>query len=487
MNKKRRPNIVLIMTDQHRRDCLSCMGHDAVRTPNLDSLAQQGVRFTQAYTPSPICGPARGALFTGRFPPGCGAVGNWVALNQNCNILPQMLQDAGYQTALAGKLHFVPPEESFGFEYKQLNDLPGNIYANDGDHSDYVRDLANGSFRDDPHGPIRLFDEDEAQVFGGDLKRFILGSNWAAEPDHMTTWAADKSIAFLKHRDRDRPFFLFSSFFGPHQPYAVPAPWQGRHKPDNVTLPQPQLDAMTGRPIFEATQREMADRIKNELTEADKRECLAAYYDNVEMLDHHIGRIFDQLRKQDDWENTLVIMVSDHGDHVGQYGLFFKGDMYESSVGVPLLIKQPGGAAGAVCDRVVNTLDLYATIAQAAGCDAHAMDDELECQSLRPLLDDPQADWNQGVMSIVGLDPQQNVTMFRRGLWKLIRKACGKDQPALYELYDMREAVPDARDLWQDEAARAQIGDMAMVLDDWWLKQSRRYPKQVIRHDQQGK
>ena len=150
-NKPAKPNIVLIMCDQFRFDRLGAMGDTIIQTPNLDALSREGFLFKNAYCPSPVCTPSRASVKTGLFPPGNGMVTNWVPFKKkvagttdiNDYLLPERLRIQGYHTGMAGKLHFVPPEDKFGFDFKSLNDAPYSVYANDDKHSDYIKYIRN--------------------------------------------------------------------------------------------------------------------------------------------------------------------------------------------------------------------------------------------------------------------------------------------------------------------------------------------------------
>jgi len=467
-----RPNLLVVMTDQHRFDMLGCLGHPELHTPNLDALAGRGVTFTDAYTPSPVCGPARCSLFTGQFPPGNGAVGNWVPFHDGVSLLPERLQRLGYETACCGKLHFSPPEPAYGFDHKRINDVHGNRYANDAEHSDYVADLRQTLYAHDPDEPVRRFDDDETQYPDGEIQRFILGANFIPESHHITKWTTDEAIGFLDQRDEARPFFLFASYFGPHQPYAVPEPWGGRYDPDDVELPPQFYSGIQGGPVFSRTKGKNVRRFRAQLDEADYHRCIAAYMDNVTMLDAYIGRLFDTLGQRGLWDNTMVVFLSDHGDQLGRHQLFFKGDMYEGSARVPLIIK-PAGQASALPRRVtqpVNTLDLYGTLLDAAGDDGWR-GPEIEAGTLSPRLAGGDS-LPRDVFAIHGKSPDELLTMLRRGPMKLIRLSLPEENH--YELYDLGDAVPEMRDVASDPAYQSSLAELRAALDPWTESQRAR-------------
>lgn len=474
-----KPNILMIMTDQHRFDRLSCAGDPLLRTPNIDSIAEAGVRFTNAYTPSPVCSPARAAIKSGMYPPGCGVVKNWVPFKEGVQLMTHRLRENGYRTAVCGKLHFVPHQARFGFDYKRMNDAPYSIYADDDRYSDYIAWLRSTTYRDSDVDPVELFDEDESAFKHGDWYRFIRGSNFRKEHEHDIPWVADESIRFLGARDNEKPFILFTSFFGPHQPFGPPEPWNSMYDPESIELPA-QFDAeMRNNPIFQKTCAKRAEQFKRLWAPEVYRELIAAYYGQIAMIDHYVGHLFAYLKKEDLWDNTLVIFVSDHGDHNGAYGLFFKGQMYDSCCKVPLVIKPPYSSDGGIVrDEVISTLDLYGTILDMAG-DPSWQQPHIEAGSLMPLLHGQgNVVWSSKAFSIIGDSPEENLTMLRSDNLKLIRLSRGDGAP-LYELYDLNDRVVDVRNVFDDPAYQSAKERLKAELDAWWAQQSEKYPSEV--------
>ena len=215
---------------------------------------------------------------------------------------------------------------------------------------------------------VQRFNGDE-DSYTTDIERFILGGNFIPEEYHMTTWTADQSIDFLENRDEDRPFMLYSSFFGPHQPWDAPAPWKGTFDPDDIELPE--FDPPSGgSPYFEARfpEKYRTDFFGN-LKKADYKRIIAAYYDSITMIDHHIGRILDTLEQKGLWgEYHGCLHIGSWRSSRAVWVYFFKSSMYEGAARTPLLIKPAGGGpAGTTYEGNVNILDLYGTLGDAAG------------------------------------------------------------------------------------------------------------------------
>ncbi|MBT3273441.1 MAG: sulfatase-like hydrolase/transferase, partial [Spirochaetales bacterium] len=437
-----KPNIVLVMCDQLRYDRLGVMGDPIIQTPNIDALSREGLIFENAYCPSPVCTPSRASVKTGLFPPGNGMVNNWVPFKEQVAdstdireyLLPERLRALGYNTGMAGKLHFVPAEDNFGFDFKSLNDAPYSIYANDDKNSAYIKWLRENHFKDEDI--VKIFDKDES-YFPDNIYDFIMGSGWRTEEQHDIPWTIQESINFVDNRDQTKPFFLFTSIFGPHQPYLAPSPWDTLYKTDDIRL-GPRFHAeMSNSPIFQMGPGKLAKRLRSEWSDDKYKEAIAAYYGQISMIDHYLGKMFEQLKEKGLWENSWIIFLADHGDFNAAYGTFFKGDMYDVSAKIPLIIKPAGGQAiEGIKDELVNSIDVYGTILDIAGDKEWKKLPHMESKSLLPLFSETtKSEWENRVFSIIGSDPEQNLCMLREGSMKIIRKSVKSGDP-IYELYD---------------------------------------------------
>lgn len=442
------PNILFVMADQQQAGALGFLGHPTVRTPNLDRLAERGVSFTQAYCPSPVCGPSRTSIFCGHYPAATGVKANYQPYGENMRLLPELLRGAGYTTFMAGKLHLAPIENAHGFDEKHLHDAGYDLYRPDEPaHSEYVQWLADKRFNGDTAEVIRRFNADE-DCLETDPYRFIMGSNWRTEEEHSNTWVADRTVEFLK-RKHDKPFFAFASFFGPHQPMMPPEPWASKYSPGEIELPPEFFTATADKPLA-AEKRAGSPILRNGLTERQYREVLAAYYGQISMIDCGIGRILDELGG-----NTIVVFTADHGDHAGQFGLFFKCTMYENAARVPLIVSDPSKPPGR-CGKLVNNLDLYATLLERAGVDVP----QTASRSLVQLLEDPESPaWDNFTYS--ELYPW---TMVAQAGWKLIRFR-RDDGECVHELYRLDGGIPDASNLWDTDGAAATQAEMLELLN----------------------
>lgn len=377
-------NVVLAMTDQQRFDTLGCAG-SRVETVNMDWLAAQGTRFTNAYSATPSCIPARASLMTGMDPwhtgilgmgpgqPGCGNLSN---------TLPQLLGDAGYHTQGVGKMHFKPQRSLQGFHHTILDESarvqdPGFV-------SDYVS----------------WFDANRP----GDVDRYEHGidqNSWMSRPYHLpewlhaTNWTAGEAIRFLRRRDPTRPFFLKCSFARPHSPYDAP-PWYFDLY-DRSTLLEPAIGEWAS---VHDVPHDAADpnAWHGRRSPAEIHRARAGYYGSIHHIDHQLGRLLTELRRQRLDDDTLIIFTADHGDMMGDHNLWRKTYAYEGSAHVPLIVRPPAAMRDSVqpvSDLPVCLQDIMPTILDAAQV---AVPETVDGASLLPLMTgDGEAGWRDAV------------------------------------------------------------------------------------------
>lgn len=365
-----RPNIILITTDQHRGDCIGIDGHPVVQTPNLDELATSGIRFRRGMTESPSCIPARRSLMTGMSSAAQGMVGMTDAHWDPPHTLAGCLRDAGYQTALIGKLHLSPKGKRFGFEYQERADGPYEFEGNA-----YTRWLR------DEHG---MKDVDAGIAHGVDVNSWIGRPGHLTEQQGMTYWCASRAIDFLHHRrDPTAPFFLNVSIYDPHPPLVPPQWYYDRYI--HMELPEPVIGNWAHDPGGpERGYPTAAWRVH--LDPEVMRCCRAAYYATVNYIDDQIGRLIQYLRREGLFHDTLILFTSDHGEMLGDHHLYRKCWPYEASARVPYLIKPPaswGRDRKAVSNCPVGLQDVMPTFLDAAGA---AIPDACTGRSLLPII-----------------------------------------------------------------------------------------------------
>ena len=480
------PNILWIMADQFKYSALDCMWNSvedapyitAERnlTPCLDSLAEDGILFTNAYCPSPVCGPARASMKTGKYPPATGMVQNLTPLKEDNQYLPQILRDNGYETGMAGKLHLFPPEKDYGFTERHLADSPYDVYWDEPRHSEYISWLRENYYNDKGVDPVQLFNADESS-YDTNLKQFILGSKFRANEEHETGWTTDRTLDFLTDWNGSKPFFYYTSYFGPHQPYGVQPPYSEFVKPESVRLPESYYyDFKKNAPVYQDRNLTLQEHVRNSLSEQDCKELIANYLGQVHMIDESIGLLLKKLKEMEIYDDMMIIFSADHGDHLAEHGLFFKGEMYDSCCKVPLIIKPPRYRGTHVRREVVNTIDLFQTILDTAHCDwkpASGEERDYQSRSLTQLFAEKH-EWENITYSVFDPCKDRMLCMLRMDDWKLIRGAAGPDS-AVYELYDLKEDPLEHKDCYMDPAYRGIAVKMKALLDEWFHKEYNDY------------
>lgn len=421
-----RPNIIYIMTDQQSAAAMSCSGNPYVHTPNMDRLAANGVRFTNAYTAMPLSGPARAAMFTGYMPSESGVLENEVPLPDSLrsNTLGTLVRDAGYDCAYAGKWHVNTisiPDGEFGFR---------NIRDN--------------------------------------------GDNGLAEA----------CVGYLRNRPEDRPFFLVASFTNPHNicEYA-----RGQRTP-MAKVPEVSLDECPNLPEnfavqpYDASVLQYEKRLSYSLypttdySPDDWRRYRHTYYRLVEAVDAEIGKIVDEIDRQNLWKNTVVIFASDHGDGNGAHQWNQKTVLYEEVANVPFIICLPGGRnAGTVSDALVNSCtDLMPSVCDWTGA---AMPSGRSGKSLRKIAergaDGPEyivteTNFNQtsGTIGWMVRSSKYKYVLYDKGLYREM-------------LYDMETDRGEMRNLAVESSYMDIVREHRAVLEDWIRSHSRSAARQL--------
>jgi arylsulfatase A-like enzyme len=347
---QRRPNILLITTDQQRADTIAALGlNPVIRTPTLDRLVAEGTSFTRAYTPSPVCVPARFALITG-LPPvvsGCRENSN---MPEGRRSLMEMLTAEGYATHGCGKMHFTPDpggRRLWGFASR-----------------DFSEEVALG---DDYHEHIRRHGYGHVLDLHGLRGEYYYVPQPSQLPAHLhhSTWVADRSIDFIKRQLSGKPFFLWTSFIKPHPPFENPSPWNRLYRSVDMPDPWNPRNAADFTGFWNALQNRYK-YMERESNPHALRTVQAAYYACISFVDREIGRLLVALGPE--IENTLVIFTSDHGELLGDYGCFGKRCMLEASARVPLVVRYPRAfPAGLGCDTAASLIDIFPTLQAAVG------------------------------------------------------------------------------------------------------------------------
>ncbi|HBE03739.1 MAG: hypothetical protein A2096_17945 [Spirochaetes bacterium GWF1_41_5] len=343
-----KPNILLFFTDMQRADTIGALGNPVIKTPALDRLVKDGTSFTNAFTPCPVCIPARCSMQYGLYPSATKCAENYAMMSDNEASYPQMLGSAGYRTHAVGKCHFSPVWDALrGFHTRETQEE--GVPADD-DYSKYL--MQNGIDDYEPHG-VR------SEMY------YIPQPSRLPEKHHPSQWVGDRSLNFIT-RTRE-PWCLFSSFIHPHPPFTPPRPWHKLYRPHNMPLPRITQDMES---LYTSI-----NRIQNRYKYQDHginlnllRLQKAYYYAAISFVDYQIGRIIEYLEKSGQIDNTLIIFTSDHGEYLGDYHCFGKRSMHDASARIPFIIRYPEKySRNRQSDLPVSLVDVMPTFLGAAG------------------------------------------------------------------------------------------------------------------------
>lgn len=348
MNRK---NILFLFTDQQRYDTIEALGNPIIKTPALNRLAEQGIAFTRAYSPCPVCVPARHALHTGQLPHRTDCVINEHMPEGHASFM-EILSENGYQTHGVGKMHFhfadKPASELWGFDSRDRSE---EDLAED-DFTLFLKENGYGHVHD-PHGVRSEY-------------YYIPQPSQLPERLHNTTWVADRSIDFLERRDPNRPFLLMSSFIKPHPPFESPTPWNKLYRGPEMPLPKRPPDSDKLISYWNRFQNRYKYRDQG-IDDNLMRVMKAAYYGAISFIDYQIGRLLDYLEHNDLLDDTLIVFSSDHGEMLGDYDCVGKRNFLDSGARVPLIVVDPDGLKGMRCEKPVSLVDILPTFLQVAG------------------------------------------------------------------------------------------------------------------------
>jgi arylsulfatase A-like enzyme len=476
------PNVILVMTDQQKRDSLSVYGNPVCQTPNLERLASEGTIFDYAFTPYPVCVPSRVMTFTGRYSHNTRSRANSVLMQPDQKHLIKLMADAGYTTALSGKNHCFQPKDLGRF--------------------DYVWECGHG-------GPAEPPDKAAA-----DAKQFIVESQinkqcWGTvtnpnPADSLgTALTVTHAIDFLETQPANNPFFLWCSIADPHTPLQTSEPYASMYDPGDVPIPDQAEDEMASKPMAQKLDHTVlcGDKVKEE----DIRRVTATYYGMNTHIDHEIGRLLACVNQLGLTENTMVIYVSDHGEYLGEHHMIRKSKaLYDCLTRIPMIIRWPNKIpASTRRDEFVEIIDLMPTILEAIGLD-HP--NGQQGRSILPLFEDDSSyiprdavfgehgiESSDGSLRIHDFDdlgdipttptspdfaPRQKkgdlgpIKSIRTREWKLVYYPGNKEG----ELYDLTKDSGELRNLWGQPSQSHRKAELTARLLDWCIATEDRRP-----------
>jgi len=383
MNQRKQPNILFLMSDEHRADVTGYEGNTVIRTPVLDELARTGVVFRNAYTPSPICVPGRQAILSGQFPRSCGCERFGEDLAPGYMTYPRRLAEFGYETAVSGKLHLTGTDQMQGWTTRISGDMQVSPR--------YLGKEAAASRR--PLAGVKWTDAKE-------IARAGVGRGPCVVHDE---YAVEGALHFIENyfsspyydREQTHPLLLKVSLLQPHYPYFTSEDKFTYYL--NRVTPYLNQEA-SGHPFL--GQRQVRPEV--DVSERELRRATAVYYGMVETIDEQYGRVIRALehagQNLDDW---IIIYTTDHGEMLGEHGIWEKQKFYEGSARVPLIIRYPAGfGGGRTVEENVNLCDLFATLCELTGSETP---EGLDSRSLVPLLKNAGGtDWDNETVSQFG-------------------------------------------------------------------------------------
>ncbi|TDT77184.1 choline-sulfatase [Litoreibacter halocynthiae] len=452
------PNFLIFMVDQLNGTFFPDGPADWLHAPNLKKLAAKSTRFKSAYTASPLCAPGRASFMSGQLPSRTGVYDNAAEFSSAIPTFAHHLRRAGYQTCLSGKMHFVGPDQLHGFEERLTTD----IYPADfGWTPDYRK----------PGERIEWWYHNMGSVTGAGVAEI---SNQMEYDDEVAYHATRKIYDLARGKDA-RPWCLMASFTHPHDPYVARKKYWDLYEdcehlmPDVGPIPYEEQDAHSKR-ILDAN-----DRDNFNITEDHIRRARRAYFANISYLDDKIGEVMEALEATH--QEATILFVSDHGDMLGERGLWFKMSFYEGSSRVPFMVSSPEMKAGLVTDPVSN-IDFCPTLCDLAGVDMSEVMPWTDGQSIAPLgkgegRDAPVA------MEYAAEASYAPLVSLRYGKWKYNRCALDPDQ-----LFDLEADPQELTDLAADPAHAGTLASLQAKAEARWDLDA--YDA-AVRHSQAGR
>ena len=435
------PNILWLCTDQQRYDTIAVLGNSKIRTPAVDSLVRDGVAFTHAYCQSTVCTPSRASFLTGRYPRTTGCRQNGQTIPDKERLISRIFADAGYVCGLAGKQHL-----------SSCSDGKVEIRQDDGYHvfdwSHHPQpDWAENAYTQWLAAKGKTWDE----LYAGPGNNYV--KHGIPAEYHQTTWCADMAIKFIRAQ-KGKPWLFSFNCFDPHHPFDPPAEYLQKYNPADMPLPKFRPGELAEKTEYQRLDHEWAHNSPGEfhvanMTDDDKRQVTAAYYAMVELIDDQVARILATLEETNQSDNTIVLFMSDHGEMLGDHGIYFKGPhFYESAVRVPLIFRWPNHfRSGVHADGLVELVDIVPTLLQAAGL---PVPDGVQGRSLLPICNGQAAPSTH--RDYVYCE-YYNAWTHKRSYGTMMRT--GNEKIAVYhgidegEMYDLQSDPGEFENLWQ--------------------------------------
>jgi choline-sulfatase len=432
-------NTVVIMADEHSSKILGCYGHPQVKTPNMDSIAARGTRFSNHYTSSPICVPARAAFATGRYVSEIGYWDNAIAYDGKVPSWGHRLQEAGHHVLSIGKLHYTDDKAPTGLDEQVI---PMHIANGHGD--------LHGLIRDDPM---------RREQSRGMAEKVGAAENEYHKYDRDIAQRSADWIRTEASKHKDKPWVLFVSFICPHYPYEVPERYYNMYPPDQIPLPKQRVKPMSDHhhwwKLFENAY------CIDEFFEDDdhRRRAIASYYGLCTFVDDQIGMVLKAMEETGILNDTRVAYVSDHGENLGARKLWAKSNMYEEAANIPLILAGPGIPEGKVCATPTTLIDFFPTILDSAGVPLSDEDRKLPGRSLLEIANAPDDPDRIAFSEYHACGSKTASYMVRQGKYKYIHYV-----DYAPELYDLNADPEELTNLAEDPAHNGLLNEFEAKL-----------------------
>ena len=440
----RKPNIVIIMADQLAPHWTGAYGHTVAKTPNIDALSARGMRFDAAYCNSPLCAPSRFAFMSGQLISRIAAYDNASEFKATVPTFAHYLKALGYRTCLSGKMHFVGPDQKHGFEDRVTTDIYPADFAWTPDWEAHDERI------DKWYHNMQTVKESGVAV-----------ATYQTDYDDEVGFAARR---WLIDRGRDRaagddaPFAIVASFIHPHDPYVAKPEFWDLYSDDEIDMPAFVLSPEEQDPFS----RRVMDGIEASyvpLTEDEVRRARRAYLANVSYFDSKVGEIVKTLEDMGELDKTIVMVTADHGDMLGERGLWYKMNLFEHSARVPLIMAGPNVVSG-LATNACSLVDILPTVIEIGGGTEEILGEPVDGRSLLPLARGEEDPRDEAIGEYCAEMTPYPVFMIRRGTLKYIH--CDADPAQLYDLAnDPQETTNVAEDPAYSVAAAAFAAEVA--------------------------
>ncbi|MBE2897135.1 sulfatase-like hydrolase/transferase [Pasteurellaceae bacterium HPA106] len=448
-------NVVYILLDQVRKDMLGAYGHKIVKTPNIDRLAKEGIRFNNAFTPASVCGPARTSLFTGLMPSSHGIIRNGEkgGTGEVSKDQANIADVRGYNTYVVGKWHVgtrcVPEDYDIkghnfdGYGYPGSGVYKNLVFDQPPTHSNRYKEWLEEKGFDIPE-VSRAYFGDNPHLRVQELCGLLSGSKEATIPYFII----DEAKRYIRESlDENKPFFTWVNFWGPHTPCIVPEPYYSMYNPDDVVLDKSFFTPLEGKPGHYKTISKMWGMWS--ASEEHWKEVICKFWGYITLIDDAIGELFAFLEEKGLYDQTFVVATADHGDAMGAHKMIEKGEfMFETTYNIPMIIKDPQShRVNEEDDNLIYLHDLTSTVFDIAG---QAVPEAFEGESLLPIVREGKNNTRKGVLGqLAGHFVYFEQRMWRRKDYKLVFNASD-----VCELYDIKNDVEELHNLFYDEAYR---------------------------------